>query len=209
MSGQGAGQESATSAERVGLGRVEALSDGVFAIAITLLVLQIEVPSGIGSDAELWQSLKDQSGDFLAFGISFAVIGRFWVSHHRFLRQLSGIDGGLMTLNLVLLAFVVLVPFFSQVLGEYGDLSLSSILYAGNLVALCVTHAAIYSRALSAGLARPECRDEIATDRRSWIFNGAVFAASMPLAIPLGSYTPLVWLLLALDPAGRRKPGSV
>lgn len=194
--------------ERGGLARVEAFSDGVFAIAITLLVLQLEVPSGIVSGTELWQAIEDQAGDFLAFGISFAVIGRFWAVHHRFMRRLSGFDGWLVSLNLVLLAFVVLVPFFSQVLGEYGDLSLASILYAANLVALSLAHYVIYSRALRTGFVRPEGRQEIEHARRSWLFNGAVFAISIPLAIPLDSYTPLVWLLLAFDPTGRRKHRS-
>lgn len=188
-----------------GLSRVEAFSDGVFAIAITLLVLQIELPSDLASGADLWQSLKDQSGDLLAFAISFAVIGRFWVAHHQFVRQLSALDGGLIGYNLVLLAFVVLVPFFSQVLGEYGDFSLASILYAGNLVALSVTHALIYGHALNRGLVRPEARREIASGRRSWLYNAAVFGISMPLAIPLGSYTPLLWLLLAFDPFNLRQ----
>lgn len=205
MSEQAAGVEAEAMETRGGLARVEAFSDGVFAIAITLLVLQLEVPSGITSNAELWQSIKDQSGDLLAFGISFAVIGRFWIVHHQFVRRLTTADGGFIPLNLVLLALVVLVPFFSQILGEYGDLSLATMLYATNLVALCLIHFAIYSRALRKGQVRPEGRAELETYRRSWLFNGGVFAASIPLALVLGSWTPLLWLLLAFDPTGRKR----
>ena len=205
MSGKAAGGEAGAADSRGGLARVEAFSDGVFAIAITLLVLQLEVPSGITSDAELWQSIKDQSGDLLAFGISFAVIGRFWIVHHQFVRHLTTADGGFIALNLVLLALVVLVPFFSQILGEYGDLSLATMLYAANLVALCLAHFVIYSRALSKRQVRPDSRDELELFRRSWLFNSGVFAISIPLALVLGSWTPMLWLLLALDPSDRKR----
>ena len=191
-----------------GLSRVEAFSDGVFAIAITLLVLQIEVPAGIGSGSDLWQAVKDQSGDLFAFAISFAVIGRIWLTHHRFLSTLRGIDGGFMALNLVLLAFVVLIPFFSQVLGEYGDLGLASALYAANLVALSVAQVVIYNKALSSKLVRAEHIAEISSGSGSWIYNAIVFALSIPLAVPLGSLTPLVWLLLMFDPVEHRRRRS-
>lgn len=191
-----------------GLSRVEAFSDGVFAIAITLLVLQIEVPSGVGSGSALWQAVKDQSGDLFAFAISFAVIGRIWLTHHRFLGTLRRVDGMFMALNLVLLAFVVLIPFFSQVLGEYGGLGLASALYAANLVALSATHVLIYKKAVSSELISPDHIDEISSGAGSWVYNTAVFALSIPLAIPLGSYTPLVWLLLMFDPVEHRRRRS-
>lgn len=188
-----------------GLSRVEAFSDGVFAIAITLLVLQIEVPDGVDSGSALWNAVKDQSGDLFAFAISFAVIGRIWLTHHRFLGSLRSLDHGFMALNLLLLAFVVLIPFFSQVLGEYGDLGLASALYAANLVLLSATQVVIYRRAVSSELAHPEHAAEISSAVGSWAYNVIVFAISIPLSIVLGSYTPLVWLLLIFDPADRRR----
>lgn len=194
-----------TSERDGGLSRIEAFSDGVFAIAITLLVLQIEVPLGIKTGSDLWQAVKDQEGDLLAFAISFAVVGRIWISHHRFLSTLRGADGAFMALNLVLLAFVVLIPFFSQVLGEYGELALSSAMYAANLVALSLVQFATFKKALNADLIRPEHRDHIASASRSWLYNTVVFGISIPLSPLLGSYTPLVWLLLMFDPADRRQ----
>jgi uncharacterized membrane protein len=188
-----------------GLSRVEAFSDGVFAIAITLLVLQIEVPGDIGSGSDLWRAIKDQGGDLVAFAISFAVIGRIWVSHHQFVRTLRSFDGAFMTLNLLLLAFVVLIPFFSQVLGEYGELGLASALYAANLVALSVVQFLTYKKAVAADFVLPQYREEIAGASGSWLYNAIVFAVSIPLAALLGSYTPLIWLLLMFDPVERRR----
>ena len=73
-------------------GRMEAFSDGVFAIAITLLVLNLTVESGLPGD-RLWHEIWDLHEDFIAFGISFAVIARFWVVHHHFFGEVRAFDG--------------------------------------------------------------------------------------------------------------------
>src|SRR4051794_10699289 len=77
--------------------RIVAFSDGVFAIAITLLVLGLTVPSGVQN---LTETLLDNEGDFLAYAISFAVLGRYWLAHHRFFSALERFDGVLMALKL-------------------------------------------------------------------------------------------------------------
>lgn len=100
-------------------GRIVAFSDGVFSIAITLLVLNLGIEKGLSGgavDEALW-GLRE---DLLAFAISFAVIGRFWVVHHRFFGEVEAFDGRLIVLNLLYLAWIVLIPFSSEVLGEYG-----------------------------------------------------------------------------------------
>lgn len=100
-------------------GRIVAFSDGVFSIAITLLVLNLGIDKGLSS-GELTTALLNQWDDLLAFALSFAVIGRFWVVHHRFFAEVDAFDGRLLGLNLLYLAAVVLIPFSSEVLGEYG-----------------------------------------------------------------------------------------
>ena len=89
--------------------RIVAFSDGVFAIAITLLVLNLGVPEHIRHD-DLWPVLREQGQDLFAYGLSFAVIGRFWVVHHRFFGDVTGFDGRLIALNLFYLAWIVLIP---------------------------------------------------------------------------------------------------
>jgi uncharacterized membrane protein len=101
-------------------GRIVAFSDGVFSIAITLLVLNLGIAKGL-TGSEVADALFDQWDNLLAFAISFAVIGRFWVVHHRFFAEVDAFDGRLIGLNMLYLAWIVLIPFSSEVLGEYGD----------------------------------------------------------------------------------------
>lgn len=186
------------------LSRLTAFSDGVFAIAITLLVLQIDVPSGVGSSSELWDGLRDESGNLFAFALSFAVIGAFWVTHHRFMRRLQAFDTGLMWRNLLYLAFLVLIPFFSQLIGEYGDeASLAVILYAANLALIAAASIMMISHGLAAGLIQERYRDDARTARLSLAYTGAIFLASIPLAIPLGGIAPFIWLAAAFNPFER------
>jgi uncharacterized membrane protein len=97
-------------------GRIEAFSDGVFAVAITLLVLGIHVPTTKGS---LISALADQWPEFAAFAISFLVIGIVWVNHHTLFHLLSHTDRVLLFLNLGLLMSIVLIPFVTDVFANY------------------------------------------------------------------------------------------
>jgi uncharacterized membrane protein len=83
-------------------------------------VLNLGVETGLDGD-QLWQAIWDLREDFTAFAISFAVIGRFWVLHHRFFGEVEAFHGRLLALNIFYLGWIVLIPFSSQLLGEYGD----------------------------------------------------------------------------------------
>ena len=111
-------------------GRVLAFTDGVFAIAITLLVLALDVPPNLD---DLGAALRDRSSDFVAYGFSFAVLGSIWLAHHRFYTLVARFDGRLIVLNLVYLALVALVPFSAELLGHYSDTTEAVIVYAVNL----------------------------------------------------------------------------
>src|SRR5579884_4245879 len=93
--------------------RIEAFSDGVFAIAITLLVLEIKVPSGPG---DLSRQLLQQWPAYLSFLISFTFIGIMWMNHHRLFTHIARSDDVLLILNLLLLLGVTIVPFPTAVL---------------------------------------------------------------------------------------------
>jgi uncharacterized membrane protein len=112
--------------------RVLAFSDGMFAIAMTLLVVSIAVPTLSDTDSihELADALNDLVPNFVSFFISFAVIGRYWLAHHRFIAMLSSLDQGLIGLNLVYLAFIAFLPFPTALLGEYFENPLSIVIYA-------------------------------------------------------------------------------
>ena len=112
--------------------RVLAFSDVVFAIAMTLLVVGIALPtiSDVDSVSELADALGDQEAAFISFFISFAVIGRSWMAHHQFVARLRAIDGGLISINLVYLAFIAFLPFPTDLIGTYFENPLSvSIVY--------------------------------------------------------------------------------
>ena len=96
--------------------RVEALSDGVFAIAATLLTLELRVPRG---QADLARALVDQWPAYAAYLISFVTIGIIWVNHHALLGHIRRVDRRFLYLNLLLLLSVAVVPFPTSVVGEY------------------------------------------------------------------------------------------
>ncbi len=97
-------------------GRLEAFSDGVIAIAITLLVLEIKVePPGFD---QLWRSLADEWPSYLAYVTSFLTIGGVWLAHHALFERLSAIDPVLMRLNLLLLMVVAFLPFPTALMAE-------------------------------------------------------------------------------------------
>src|SRR5437660_1262799 len=91
-------------------GRVLALSDGVFAIASTLLALDLRVPTGLDS-TQLRAALVELVPSVQAFAISFLVIGLLWLGHRRQFARLRRITGSVVALNVVLLGFVAVLPF--------------------------------------------------------------------------------------------------
>lgn len=122
---------SSESHERRGVERLEAFSDGVFAIAITLLVLGIEIPDV--SDQDLGSALSDLVPSLLAYFLGFAVIGLFWVAHHRFFGEVERHDGTLLWTNLLFLSLIAAMPFSTGLIGEYGDTQGATIVFAANV----------------------------------------------------------------------------
>src|ERR687886_2911700 len=100
-------------------GRLEAFSDGVFAVAITLLVLDIQPPSDARTQSGLWRALGDLWPHYAAYAVSFLIIGIVWVNHHAVLALIARVDRGLAFLNLLLLMAVALIPFATALLAEY------------------------------------------------------------------------------------------
>jgi uncharacterized membrane protein len=102
-------------------GRVEAFSDGVFAIAITLLVLEIQIPP---EDYDhLWRAIAHEWPSYLAYVTSFLTVGGVWLAHHRLFSHLRFIDPHLMRLNILLLMLAAFLPFPTGLLAEAFDAS--------------------------------------------------------------------------------------
>jgi uncharacterized membrane protein len=103
----------------VGKSRLEAFSDGVFAIAITLLVLEITVPH-LEEPGDLGQALLDLWPSYLAYATSFLTIGIMWINHHSVFRQLGDVDHRFLFINLGLLMCISFVPFPTTLLADYA-----------------------------------------------------------------------------------------
>ncbi len=99
-------------------GRLEGFSDGVIAVAITLLVLALQPPPKT-SNVDLLNYLWQQWPFFLAFITSFATVGVMWINHHRMFSYIKRIDSTLMSLNLLLLLFIVFIPFPTALVAQY------------------------------------------------------------------------------------------
>jgi uncharacterized membrane protein len=117
------------------LDRVAFFSDGVFAIAITLLVLEIRLPEPIpGSHPDLSGALLAELWpDFYSFLISFWFVGTLWIAHHRVFHYIRGYDRSLLLLNLFFLMWIVVLPFSSTLLSRYEDQQMAVIIYAAHV----------------------------------------------------------------------------
>ena len=109
--------------DKLGLERLIFFSDAVFAIAITLLALDIRLPTGAESfsNAQLLDQLLGIWPKYLAYVISFLAIGTFWLGHHRRFRLIRRYDRGLLTLNLLFLMVIAFIPFPTSVISETGN----------------------------------------------------------------------------------------
>ena len=175
--------------------RIVAFSDSVFAIAITLLVLQINIPAHPPAGDTLFDEILDTHRDFIAYGISFAVLGKLWLNH-RFFAAVERFDPVLMGLNLLYLAWVVLVPFTSEVLGDYGDDATGVILYAAIMAAVTITFQVQIVYAYRKEMIRPELREY----ERRYVGAANLAVAAVFLSIPVALVSPLaatvMWLLV-------------
>jgi uncharacterized membrane protein len=182
-----------------GLDRIKNFSDGVFAIAITLLVLEIRLPAGVEafSNGQLLASLGGIWHKYLAYVISFLAIGSFWISHHRKFRLIKRYDRGLLTLNLILLLVIGFIPFPSAIISENGNRT-ATIFYAlfmvlaGLLVCALWWHAARHNHLL----------DSRVNKQRRWqemvgpIATMSIFLLSIGIAFINENLARLSWLLI-------------
>jgi uncharacterized membrane protein len=185
--------------DSVEFSRIVAFSDGVFAIAITLLVLNLHIPEHLAPGETVGDALWDQQGDLLAYALSFAVIGRLWLVHHRFFGEVTHLDSRLIALNLVYLGFVVLIPFTSEVLGDHGDTTAGVIVYAVNLSITNLIGAAMYLYAARHSLTRERFLAYVEHPiRLRNLAGGVIFALSIPIAVVNPLAAMITWMAMFL-----------
>ena len=147
-------EPSISSLEQRGLDRILALSDGVFAFAITLLVLGLTLPTlqegGYGQwrlNSMLLHSLAADTTAFYSYAISFAVIAIWWVAHHRLFRHIKKYDGALMWRNLLFLLFITIIPFLTQLMNQFGNIGVAVIIYDASQLMGGLALAAVWTHA--------------------------------------------------------------
>jgi uncharacterized membrane protein len=175
-------------------GRLEAFSDGVFAVAITLLVLTIKIPgidapaNQLPNDTQLWSLLRSEWPMLAAYTTSFATIGVMWINHHRLYTHIKRTNTMLMLLNLLLLLIIVFIPVPTALVAEYlvhPDQHAAALLYSGTMVILAVCfnllwrYASYHNRLLSKN-ADPRAVSAI---NRQYMFGPVVYLLAFFLAL--------------------------
>lgn len=176
----------------VEFGRVIALTDGVFAIAITLLVLNLTLPAA-AADEPLFTALADQGPQLLAFFVSVAVVGSFFISHHGLMAMFQRIDPTMVRLTILYVGFVVLIPFMQGLLGDRGDSSAAA-LYAVVIGCAATVEALMLWHGHRQGLFRFPLHGRIAhLEFSRALAPMAVWFVSAGLAFAIGLWTIVVW----------------
>jgi len=169
------------------------LSDSVFAITLTLLVLSI-IPDGSN---DLSTELVSLAPEFFDFWVTVFVVAVYWREHLVVFDSLRGVDGVVLTLNFVYLGLVALIPFPNRLLSLFDD-PLTYVVFAALLLILVVVEAGTLVYARWRGLLTESGNSVFRSDILRAIVAVSFFAASMPLAYVLGPLTPAVWLLPVL-----------
>jgi TMEM175 potassium channel family protein len=168
--------------------RVEAFSDGVFAIAITLLILTVTPPT----HGELGRELLRLWPSYVAYAVSFLTIGIIWVNHHTIFRLFAGVDRTMLFLNIFFLMVVAFIPFPTEVVADNvrdpGSRQAAALLYGCNMVLLAIAFVALWLYGSGRLLSEESDRREVAGITRSFIpgipvyLTGTLLAFVSPIA---------------------------
>lgn len=170
-------------------------SDAVFAIALTLLVVGIAVPTvrDVSDASEMADVLWDLHSEFVSFFIGFAVLGRYWLAHHRLVGFLTAVDSRLLVVNLVYLALIAFAPFPTALVGRYEQNVVAFAFYAVTLALLSFLETALVLAAHGHGLLRFQVsRDGLRRGMVASAIPVAVFILSIPLALATNSTIALL-----------------
>jgi uncharacterized membrane protein len=169
----------------MGKGRIEAFTDGVLAIVITIMVLELKVPHG--SD---FAALRETAPVFLAYVLSFVNVGIFWNNHHHMLHASKQVDGRVLWANLALLFFLSLVPFVIRWIGEAGLVAAPAAAYGVVLTGAAISYILVQAAIIA-------CNPDSVLPRvigSDW--KGKTSLAGYIAAVPLAFVNP--WISIAI-----------
>jgi uncharacterized membrane protein len=192
-------EQTAVTGEDNSLGRLLTLSDGVFAIAMTLLALDLRVPAiHDATNASLQHALRQNVSNYLSFLISFYVVIGYWGRHRRLMRSVEFVDSALIGQTVFLLLFVAAMPFPASLLGQYGSKTISIVIYAGVNAAAVLSMLRLHQIVRSHRLAPHAMPDPEHDDVPELIAVLGIFLLCIPAAyvFPGDGPWPLVLLVL-------------
>jgi len=182
--------------------RVTFFTDAVFAIALTLLVLEIGVPELVrgkhSSASALLDGLGDRIPKITSFAVAFILIGRYWLANHQFVAQLRAVDRRSMALSLVYLGFVAFLPFPTALVGEYEANPISVVAFAIALGAVSGMETVLFAYSRRHALLRMALPDD--AYRWGLLASSApvlIFVFTIPLAFVDTTLTLASWVVLA------------
>jgi uncharacterized membrane protein len=179
--------------------RVRAFADAVFAIAITLLALEMTVPEDLPS-AELGHALKEALPSVAGYLLSFIVVGALWISHHRLFHMAEALDGPLLYLDLALMALVAALPFPTKIITAYHNSAVATSLYAGTITLSALLITAMAGRLLRRpALCHPDAsRSLITQSLHHAVAVAVIFGSSVPVTLISPDAAEYWWVLLAV-----------
>jgi uncharacterized membrane protein len=183
----------------MGVGRVEAFSDGVFSVAVTLLVLNIARPTVGESDPApaLASYLLNQWPSYVSYVLAFLTLGSVWVSHHQMLKYFRRVDETLQILNLMFLMFIVFTPFttgmVAQYIQDYDKLRIALVVYTGAWVLNGLFLAAMWHYARRNGLLKSGVTPALSRRMSVTVATGTSIGAA---AIVVSLFAPVIGLLM-------------
>ena len=182
--------------------RVEAFSDGVLAIAITLLIIEVRIPES--EEGELWDEIVHAWPQLAAYVVSFFIIGIIWVNHHALLGLAKYVDRPLLFFNLLLLLCIVLIPFSTALLADYIRASdnshVAAAVYSGNMLLCALAFQVMWRWIVPGGRLLHEPMDPRAERAAQARFGAGVFAylATIGLSFWSAAATLLAHFLIAV-----------
>jgi uncharacterized membrane protein len=182
--------------------RLETFSDGVFAIAITLLVLLFEVPD-VSEGRSLADVLEHQWPSYASYAVSFVTIGIIWVNHHTLFRHIARTDRVFLFINVVFLMCVAFIPYPTSVISRYvrtGDASAAAVMYGLSLTATAICFNVLWQYAARGRrLLRPDAdAREVAGITRSYWPGAAIYATATAIAFASSTASIVLYALIAL-----------
>jgi len=185
----------------LGFERLVFFSDAVFAIAITLLIIDVRLPDlpPRASEEAVRQALGDLIPKVFAYVLSFATIGLYWLAHWRRFRYIARVDERLVAFNLILLGFIAFIPFPTALMGDQGDHVVAIVIYAFSLSAAGLLGPLTWLYAWRAGLAVPGITRRFAQLSAFRGFSVPIVLLGSLLFLPIvgTTWVTVSWLLIA------------